>query len=105
MANEENNQLGNSDCVVLKLKFPVKNLDGSTVDKLVFNPNGITIGEFEKTCKNNDSEEALKVSLISLYSKIPKAVIRSMDLRDFAPMANIVMGFFQDSSQGTEQSE
>ena len=103
MANEENNQLENSDCVVYKLKFPVKNLDGTTVNKVVFNPNGVTIGEFEKSCKNKDGGiESTKVSLISLYSKIPKAVIRSMDMRDYGAMSDIVNGFFQDSSKAEE---
>ena len=105
MANEEKNHLENSDSVVYKLKFPVKNLDGTTVDKIVFNPNGKTIGEFVKHCKNSGSEEELNVSIISFYSNIPKAVVNSMDPRDYLPMANIVKDFFQGSSQGTEQSE
>lgn len=78
------------------LSKPVKNIDGSLVEK-VYIKTDFTGGDIETIANaGSDKEGTWLIALVSNAAKLPMAVVRSMSAKDVKGIASVAKNFLGD---------
>lgn len=77
------------------LSKPVKNIDGSLVEK-VYIKTDFTGGDIEAIANKGDKEGTWLIALVSNATGVPMAVVRSMSAKDVKGIASVAKNFLGD---------
>lgn len=83
------------------LSKPVKNIDGSLVEK-VYIKTDFTGGDIESIANKGDKEGTWMISLVATSTKLPMAVVRSMSAKDVKKIMSIAKNFLEDGESDEE---
>lgn len=84
------------------LSKPVKNIDGSLVNEVKIKTD-FTGGDLERIANSGDKEGTWLISVVSISTGLPMAVVRSMSAKDVKGIAVKAKNFLDDGESAKEE--